>query len=91
MEINPNTKLFDLLKQYPQLENKIVTIAPPFKNLKNPVLRKTVAKLATLEKVARIGNLDTVTFVNRLRHEVGQPELKMANEISIKNNLFYGT
>jgi hypothetical protein len=52
-------------------------IAAPFKNLKNPVLRKTVGKLATIEKVARIGNLEVLELLNMLRKEVGQAQLHL--------------
>jgi hypothetical protein len=51
MDISAQSKLFDVINAYPDLEKFIVDLAPPFKNLKNPVLRKTVGKLATLEKI----------------------------------------
>ena len=66
MEITSQSKLFDVLEAYPSLESQIVNIAPPFKNLKNPVLRRTVGKLATLEKVAQIGGMDVNRLVNTL-------------------------
>jgi hypothetical protein len=75
MEITSQSKLFDVLEAYPSLESQIVNIAPPFKNLKNPVLRRTVGKLATLEKVAQIGGMDVNRLVNTLRRSVGQEEL----------------
>lgn len=75
MEINAKTKLHDLLTSYPQLEGKIIQAAPAFENLKNPVLRRTVGRVATVEKVVQIGGLDLTTFINLLRREVGQPEL----------------
>ncbi len=75
MNIEAKTKLFDVLDEYPDLEDKIMTIAPPFKNLKNPLLRKTVGKLTTIEKIAGIGNLEVTDLVNQLRREAGQPEL----------------
>ncbi|MBN2425987.1 MAG: DUF1858 domain-containing protein [Calditrichaceae bacterium] len=56
-------------------EDKIIGIAPPYKNLKNPILRRTVARLATLEKIAMIGGQDVSRFINTLRREVGQEEL----------------
>ena len=85
MEITSHSKLFDILREYPSLEEKIINIAPPFKNLQNPVLRRTVGQLATLEKVAQIGNLDVIELVNILRKEVGQPEIHAdaKTEISI--------
>ena len=57
MEITSQSKLFDVLEAYPFLEEQIVNIAPPFQNLKNPVLRRTVGKIATLEKVAQVGGM----------------------------------
>lgn len=75
MEINAKTRLHDLLNNYPQLEDKIIQAAPAFINLKNPVLRRTVGRVATVEKVVQIGGLDLTTFINLLRREVGQPEL----------------
>lgn len=77
MEITSQTKLFDLLETYPELEAQIMNIAPPFQNLKNPVLRRTVGKLATLEKVAQVGGMDAAKLVNTLRRAVGQEELGM--------------
>lgn len=75
MEITSQSKLFDILEAYPFLEEQIMKIAPPFQNLKNPVLRRTVGKIATLEKVAQIGGMDASKLVNTLRRAVGQDEL----------------
>jgi hypothetical protein len=75
MDITSKSKLFDVLEAYPYLEAQIVNIAPPFQNLKNPVLRRTVGKLATLETVAQIGGMDATRLVNTLRRAVGQDEL----------------
>lgn len=76
MDITPKTKLMDMLNQYPELEEKVISLAPPFKNLKNLVLRKTVGKLATVEKVAKIGGIDVSDFINDLRQEIGLEPLK---------------
>jgi hypothetical protein len=78
MEITSRTKLFDLLKAYPELEERIISLAPPFKNLRNPVLRRTVGQLATLEKVAQMGQQDVTELVNSLRRAVGHEELGAA-------------
>jgi hypothetical protein len=76
MEITSQSKLFDVLEAYPFLEAQIIHIAPPFQNLKNPVLRRTVGKIATLEKVAQVGGMDAGKLVNTLRRAVGQEELQ---------------
>lgn len=75
MEITALSKLFDVLEAYPQLEAQIINIAPPFKNLTNPVLRRTVGKIATLAQVAQVGGMDPDRLVNTLRKAVGQQEL----------------
>jgi len=70
--ITPKTKIFDLLEAYPQLEDVLIAAAPPFKKLKNPVLRKTVAKITSLSQAATIGGLKVEELINKLRLEVGQ-------------------
>jgi len=75
LEITSQTKLFDVLEAFPELEEQIIKIAPPFKNLRNPVLRKTVGKLSTIEKVAEVGGMSVTNLVNTLRRAVGQAEL----------------
>lgn len=78
MEITRRSKLLDVLKAYPFLEPQIIEIAPAFKNLRNPVLRRTVGQLATIEQVAQIGNIDPVSLVNTLRRAAGQGEVAEA-------------
>lgn len=84
MEITGLSKLSDVLQAYPELEEQLVNIAPPFKNLKNPVLRRTVGALVNLEKIAQVGGMDASKLVNTLRRHVGQPELLEKSE-EIKN------
>ncbi len=74
--INADTKLFDILEAYPELEDYIMGLAPPYKNLKKPILRRTIGKLATIDKVAKIGGLKTTELINNLRGKVGQPLLE---------------
>lgn len=64
----------DVLKAHPQLEERIIAVAPPFKNLRNPILRRTVAQLATIEQVAQIGGMDAAELVRILRRAAGLDE-----------------
>lgn len=70
--ITPKTKVLQLLEAYPQLESVLVGIVPAFKKLQNPLLRNTVAKVASLQQAAAVGGVRTGELVNRLRREVGQ-------------------
>lgn len=75
MEITSRSKLLDVLNAYPHLEERIIAVAPPFKNLRNPILRRTVAQLATLEQVAQIGGMEAGELVRILRRAAGLEEL----------------
>lgn len=70
--ITPKTKVLELIEAYPQLEDILIDYAPAFKKLKNPVLRKTVARIATLQQAAAVGHVKVEDLINRLRSEVGQ-------------------
>jgi hypothetical protein len=70
--IAPKTKIAELIDAYPPLEQVLVDYVPAFEKLKNPVLRRTVARITTLQQAAAIGNVDIEDLINRLRREVGQ-------------------
>ncbi|MEN8117157.1 MAG: DUF1858 domain-containing protein [Bacteroidota bacterium] len=70
--ITPKTKVLELIETYPQLEDILIEYAPAFKKLKNPILRQTVAKIASLQQAALVGGVKVEDLINRLRKEVGQ-------------------
>ena len=70
--ILPSTKVGALLDRYPQLEEILIGLAPPFKKLRNPLVRKGVAKVASLKQAAAVGGLPVEELVNKLRAAVGQ-------------------
>ena len=69
--ITPETRVGDLLNAVPEAEDALISIAPKFKALKNPVLRRTVAKVATLEQAARVAGMPTGDLVMALREALG--------------------
>ena len=76
LTITPETTIGELLAVYPQLESVLLELAPELEKLKNPVLRKTIEKVTTLQKVATLGKQSIGTVINRLRGEVGQAEFE---------------
>jgi len=70
--ITPETTIGVLLEAYPELEDVLIGLAPAFAKLRNPVIRKTVAKVATLEQAARIGGVSLQTLIRKLREVTGQ-------------------
>ncbi|MBW1810446.1 MAG: DUF1858 domain-containing protein [Deltaproteobacteria bacterium] len=72
--ITPDLKVGALLASYPELEEVLIEIAPIFKKLRNPVLRRTVAKLTSLRQAAKVGGVSLGDMISTLRVAVDQEE-----------------
>jgi Domain of unknown function (DUF1858) len=70
--IGPDTTVGAMLEAYPELESVLVEMAPVFAKLRNPVVRRTVAKVATLEQAAKIAGIGLQAMILRLRNATGQ-------------------
>ncbi|MCX8160736.1 MAG: DUF438 domain-containing protein [Candidatus Saccharicenans sp.] len=70
MELNEKTSLYSLLKEYPFLLDFLVGLSPAFEKLKNPILRKTVARLATLKQVSEEGKIPLDELIARIEGEI---------------------
>lgn len=71
-QIDETTKVATLLEHFPELEDVLIAMAPPFAKLKNPILRRGVAKVASLKQAATVARIPVVDVVNELRLAVGQ-------------------
>ncbi len=71
LAITPETKVADLLEAYPELEEVLISTAPMFAKLRNPVLRRTIAKVTTLERAAAVAGISPRELVGRLREAAG--------------------
>ncbi|MEE4116988.1 MAG: DUF1858 domain-containing protein [Marinilabiliaceae bacterium] len=69
--ITPRTKIHDLLEAYPELEETLIKAAPQFRKLKNPLLRKTIARVTSLSQAAIIGGVKVEDLINALREAAG--------------------
>ncbi len=74
-QITPETKIGALLDQFPQLEEVLIKMAPEFKKLRNPILRKTIAKVASLRQIAALGKVPLPEMIKKLREEAGIQDL----------------
>lgn len=74
--ITPKTKVWDLLSAYPDLEEPLIELAPEFKKLKNPLLRRTIARVTSLQQASAVAQVPVHTLVNKLRKLVGQDSLE---------------
>jgi hypothetical protein len=80
LDITPETRVGALIDTYPELDKELFDLSPAFKKLKNPVLRKTVAKVTTLRQAARVGNVSLAKVINTLRTAAGQSKLSLDDE-----------
>lgn len=78
--ITPKTKVLKVIEAYPELEEVLISYVPEFEKLKNPILRRTVAKFAKLQQAALIGKVKVEDLINILRKEVGQEQMNIENQ-----------
>ena len=70
MTITPKTTVHTLLKEYPFLLDYLAAYHPEFGKLTNPVLRRTMGRMATLDKAAQLANVPLNQLMNDLAGEV---------------------
>jgi DUF438 domain-containing protein len=70
MELSDKTKIDDLLQQYPYLLDFLIKLSPMFGNLKNPEMRKTLGKTATLSEVSAIGGINLDNLISAIAAEI---------------------
>jgi hypothetical protein len=75
LPILPSTKVGALPDRYPQLEDVLIGLAPPFRKVKNPLLRKRVANVASIRHAAVTGGIPLSELINQLRAVLGQSAL----------------
>jgi len=75
--ITPKTKVLQLIEAYPQLEEVLIGLVPAFSKLKNPILRKTVARITNLQQAAQVGEISVDLLINSLRKKVGQDQTEL--------------
>ena len=83
MELNPKTKIDDLLSGYPFLLEFFLGQSPRFKILKSPISRKTIGKVATLAQVASIGGLPLDHFLSDIATEI---KAKTGEDVAVKRD-----
>jgi uncharacterized protein (DUF2249 family) len=70
--IRPDMRIGELLKAHPELLDTLAGYAPAFAKLRNPVLRRTLGRMATLAQAAGMGDVDLRDLMRTLREAVGE-------------------
>lgn len=80
LAISHETTVGALLEAYPEAEDVLIGMAPAFAKLRNPLVRRSVAKFATLNRAARIGGVRLDEMIRKLRDFIGQGGLDLPRE-----------
>jgi DUF438 domain-containing protein len=70
MELSAKTKVNDILSRYPFLKDYLIGLNPEFRMLDNPLMRRTVGRIATFGKVAMIGGMDISKLLEGVAAEI---------------------
>jgi uncharacterized protein (DUF2249 family) len=84
-EITLETKIADLLNDYDDMKNILIGINPKFKKLNNPVLKRTLGRVASIRQAAVVGGMNPMDLVDQLRKAVGQEPICEDCEIKTDN------
>ncbi len=69
-DINADTSIHDLLEEYPFLLDFLVRYNSKFGLLKNPVMRATAGRVATVRKASEMGGVELADLLGAIRAEV---------------------
>jgi len=70
MEINNSTKILPLIDKYPKVYDELYKLSPKAKRFKNPIVRKTIGKKATLEMVSVILEVTLETIISTVKSAI---------------------
>jgi len=77
MELSSKTKIAELLSKYPFLKEFLIKLDPQFKALDNPVMMKTLGRVATLGRVTMV----TGVSLEKLMPAIAEEVKRQTNEI----------
>ena len=70
MNLTAKTKLNDLVRDYPFLSDFLAGFSPRYEKLKNPILGRTLGRVATLSQVAGFGDIPLEKLLTALAGEI---------------------
>jgi len=82
--ITEETTIYEIVTNYPELKEVLLQISPKFKNLQNPVMLNTVAKITSVSKAAKVGGVFANEMLLKLNEALGLGEEYLAH---VKSNI----
>jgi DUF438 domain-containing protein len=81
MELGPDTRIEELLKEYPFLLDFLIGRSPKFKMLRSAAMRRTVGRVAPISHVASIAGIDASQLLADISEEIKR---KTGTEVRLK-------
>lgn len=72
MSITPDMKISEVLTKHPELLEVFVAQSPEFARLRNPIMRKTFARLVTVAQAANMGKVNLDDLLVALNRALGE-------------------
>lgn len=72
MKITPQTKIIDIINQHPKLIDILASYNSHFELLKNPIMRRTFAKLATVKHASKVAGVSLRELIKLLNSAIGE-------------------
>ena len=76
-DISGGTKVAALLSEHPELEDLLISMSPAFIKLRNPVLRRSVARIATLREATAVGSSRTSSPAGSVAGRSSRPDVDL--------------
>ena len=73
MQLTPTSKLKDLLKEFPFLLDFLIEYNPKFELLKSKIMRATMGRVASMKRIAAVGEIEDLPAVYALGQNEPNP------------------
>ncbi len=65
-DISSRTVIGDLVKDYPYLKDFLMNLSPKYEKLRNPILFKTMSKVANIDMISKKGGFTSDELINKI-------------------------
>jgi len=72
MDLNKKTKILPLIEEFPHVYNELLKLSPKIKRLKNPIVRRTIGKSATIKDVSKLIDVDLSKILQVIEESMGK-------------------
>lgn len=68
--IDSETVIGDLVKDYPYIKDFLLNLSPKYEKLRNPILFKTMSKMATMDMISKKGGFTTQELISKIVEKI---------------------